>query len=62
MNTNLQNTTDATYEATAPVTGSHEVPAILELLEAGGLAADTVFDGEAERCPHCLTRVLSEAA
>jgi hypothetical protein len=62
MNTNLPVNTDPTYETTTPSTASCEVAEILELLGTAGLAAEAVFDGQAERCPHCLSPVLSEAA
>ena len=62
MNTSLQSKTDATYETTTPFTASREMAAILDLLGTAGLAAEAVFDGQAEGCPHCRSRVLSEAA
>lgn len=62
MNTNLRVDTDATYETTTSSTASGEMAAILDVLVTAGLAAEAVFDGQAERCPHCLSRVLSEAA
>ena len=58
MNTNLQ----ITNETTATTTADCEVAMVLDLLAAAGLAAEAVFDGDAEGCPHCISQVLSEAA
>ena len=62
MNTSLQNNTETTHETTVLATASGELAVVLELLAAVGLAAEAVFDGDAEWCPHCLSQVLSEAA
>lgn len=39
-----------------------ELTAVLNLLAAGGLAAEAVFDGDAGGCPHCASLALAEAA
>lgn len=62
MNTNLQNNTETTYETTVPTTPSRELAVVLDLLATAGLAAEAVYDGDAEGCPHCISQVLSEAA
>ena len=66
MNATLQNTTELIHESTndptLPTTASRELAAILEQLATAGLAAEAVFDGDAEWCPHCVSQVLSEAA
>ena len=66
MTTNLQNNTATTHESTrettVPTTASHELAVTIELLAAVGLAAEAVFDGDAELCPYCLSQVFSEAA
>jgi hypothetical protein len=62
MNTNLQNTKETTPETTVPTTADCGLAAVLDLLATAGLAAEAVFDGDAEECPHCASQVLSEAA
>lgn len=62
MNTNLQNTKETTHETNVPTTPDCGLTVVLELLATAGLAAEAVFDGDAEECPHCAPQVLSEAA
>jgi hypothetical protein len=66
MNTNLFNppetTQETTHETTVPATADWELAVALDLLAAGGLGAEAVYDGDAEGCPHCVSQVLSEAA
>jgi hypothetical protein len=66
MNTNLLNASDTTHEAihetTVLATADCGPAAVLDLLATAGLAAEAVYDGDAEGCPHCISQVLSEAA
>jgi hypothetical protein len=66
MNTNLQNVSDTTNETThetiVPATADCGLAVVLELLATAGLAAEAVFDGDADGCPHCISQDLSEAA
>jgi hypothetical protein len=62
MNTNLQNTSETTHETPVPTTADCGLAVVLDLLAAAGLAAQAVFDGDAEGCPHCVSQILSEAA
>jgi hypothetical protein len=62
MNTNLQNASETTHETTVPATADCGLAVVLELLATAGLAAEAVFDGDAEGCPHCISEFLSEAA
>jgi hypothetical protein len=62
MTTNLQNNSETTQETTVPTTDDRELAVVLDLLATAGLAAEAVFDGEAEGCPHCASQLLSEAA
>ena len=66
MNTNLLNASDttneSTHETTVPTTADCGLAVVLDLLATAGLAAEAVFDGDAEGCPHCISQVLPEAA
>lgn len=66
MNTNLLNASDTTNETThvtpVPTTADYWLAMVLDLLATAGLAAEAVFDGDAEGCPQCTSQVLSEAA
>ena len=65
MNTNLLNASAITHEThatTVPTTADCGLAVVLDLLATAGLAAEAVFDGDAEACPHCMSQVLSEAA
>jgi hypothetical protein len=66
MHPTLQHKTETTDEKTPDTTGAGsaagELAVIVELLATVGLDAGAVFEGDAERCPHCLSQVLSEAA
>jgi hypothetical protein len=59
--TNLQYTSGTTHETTVLATAD-ELAVVLDMLATAGLAAEAVYDGHAEGCPHCMTQVLSEAA
>lgn len=62
MNTNLQCATRTTHETTVYATADCELAVVLDMLETAGLAAQAIYDGDAEGCPHCISQVLSEAA
>jgi hypothetical protein len=62
MNTNLQHASATTHETTVTATADCGLAVVLELLATAGLAAEAVFDGDAEGCPHCISQFLSEAA
>ena len=67
MNTNIQEANDlsasgTTRETTVLATADSGLAAVLDLLATAGLAAEAVYDGDAEGCPHCMSQVLSEAA
>jgi hypothetical protein len=66
MNTNLLRASDTTHETihetTVAATADCGLMVVLDLLAAAGLAAEAIYDGDAEGCQHCISQVLSEAA
>jgi hypothetical protein len=58
MNTNYETTLEATFDrlAEAGLIGP------IDVLASAGVAAELVYDGDAEECPHCAWQALSAAA
>ena len=63
MNTNYETTPEATFDY-LPEAGLADAGqnAVIDLLASAGVAAEVVYDGDAEECPHCAWQALSAAA